>query len=282
MPVSTILLKLLKKKSLILVGGISQIAPPGRRLTQKLESILDGIQFQLTDTILVVSKGFVRSSLLAKYEKKIFETPIIFLDVYFLRRFHFSLPSSRNNVVGFVGRFSWEKGIMKFATSLPLIASKRDDVSFMIIGDGELKDILIEKLNSIGLTESVRLLPWITDIETYLQDIKLLIIPSEIEGLPSIMLEAMASGTLVLATSVGAIPDVIKEGNTGFLLKSNNPQHIADVVTVLLNRPELLEKVSINAYRYVEENFRYERALECWRRSFSELGLDEGICEHQA
>ncbi|MHA1684988.1 MAG: glycosyltransferase, partial [Candidatus Heimdallarchaeaceae archaeon] len=75
------------------------------------------------------------------------------------------------------------------------------------------------------------------------------------------MLEAMACSTPVLATPVGAIPDIIKDGETGFLLKSNDPEHIADRIVELLGKPKLLEKVSVNAYNYVRENFSYEKTL---------------------
>jgi glycosyltransferase involved in cell wall biosynthesis len=67
------------------------------------------------------------------------------------------------------------------------------------------------------------------------------------------------------------IPDVIKDGETGFLLKSNDPKHIADKIIELLSKPELLEKVSINAYDYVRENFSYEKTLESWRKIIREI-----------
>jgi glycosyltransferase involved in cell wall biosynthesis len=100
---------------------------------------------------------------------------------------------------------------------------------------------------------------------------KLLVLPSYTEGLPNIVLEAMACGTVVLATPVGAIPDIIKDGETGFLLKSNDPKHIAERILELLNKPELLDKVSINAYNYVRKNFSYEKTLDAWRKILSEL-----------
>jgi glycosyltransferase involved in cell wall biosynthesis len=85
----------------------------------------------------------------------------------------------------------------------------------------------------------------------------------------------MACGTPVLATPVGGIPDLVKEGETGFLLKSNNPEHMAERIIELLNKPEILEKVSINAYNYVRENFSFEKTLKSWRRIFSELESSE-------
>jgi glycosyltransferase involved in cell wall biosynthesis len=100
---------------------------------------------------------------------------------------------------------------------------------------------------------------------------KLLVLPSFTEGLPNILLEAMACGTPVLATPVGAIKDIIKESETGFLLKSDDPIHIAERIIELLNNPELLEEVSIKAYNYVRENFSFEKTLDAWRKILSEL-----------
>jgi glycosyltransferase involved in cell wall biosynthesis len=55
------------------------------------------------------------------------------------------------------------------------------------------------------------------------------------------------------------------------LLKSNDPPHIAERIIELLNKPDLLEKVSVNAYNYVRENFSFEKTLEAWRKILSEL-----------
>lgn len=79
------------------------------------------------------------------------------------------------------------------------------------------------------------------------------------------MLEAMACGTPVLATSVGAIPDVIKDGETGFLLENNSPECIAETALKILHMPDdKLEKVSDNARALVEEKFTFEAAVERW------------------
>ena len=81
----------------------------------------------------------------------------------------------------------------------------------------------------------------------------------------------MACGTPVLATPVGGVSYVVKEGETGFLLNSNDPKHIAERIVDLLNRPNLLESVSAKAYRYVRENFNPENTLEVWRRILMDL-----------
>ena len=73
------------------------------------------------------------------------------------------------------------------------------------------------------------------------------------------MLEAMACGTPVLATPVGAIPDFIKDGETGFILASNAPEVIAASVLAILARPDL-ESVADAAGRHIREEITCERA----------------------
>jgi glycosyltransferase involved in cell wall biosynthesis len=105
----------------------------------------------------------------------------------------------------------------------------------------------------------VRYLGWVTHttLSTYLNELKLLVLPSHSEGLPNIVLEAMACGTPVLATPVGAIPDVIKDGNTGFIMVENSPTCIAHEIVRVMTDPNL-EEIVRNARRLVDEQFSYE------------------------
>jgi glycosyltransferase involved in cell wall biosynthesis len=119
------------------------------------------------------------------------------------------------------------------------------------------------------LTARVDLPGWIShdDLPGYLNQLRLLVLPSYTEGLPNIMLEAMACGTPVLATPVGAIPDVIIDGKTGFIMENNSPECIAENVIRALNSPDL-ERIAENGRRFVEENFRSKRRWRTGRAFF--------------
>ena len=179
----------------------------------------------------------------------------------------------REQVIGFVGSLEKIKGIVNFCEALPHIFKETDHLSVFIIGEGSLSNFLRLKLKKYCDMGLVKFFGWVPHIKLpyYYNKFKLLILPSYSEGIPSVILEAMACGTPVLATPVGGIPNIIKDGETGFLLKSNDPKHIAKRIIELLNKPDLLKKVSINAYNYVRENFSYEKTLEAWRKILSEL-----------
>jgi glycosyltransferase involved in cell wall biosynthesis len=113
----------------------------------------------------------------------------------------------------------------------------------------------------------VELNGWISRdrLADYLNKMKLLVLPSYTEGLPNIILEAMACGVPVLATSVGAIPDFIVDEKTGFLMKDNSPECIAHNVLRALTYPDL-EQIAGNAKSLVEREFTCEKAEETYKK----------------
>jgi len=130
--------------------------------------------------------------------------------------------------------------------------------------DGQLKEANETSLQGEGITARV-------DLPNHLNQLRLLVLPSYTEGLPNIMLEAMACGTPVLATPVGAIPDVIIDGKTGFIMENNSPECIAENVKRALNSPDL-EQIAEAGRRFVEENFTFEKVVENWKRALQSIG----------
>jgi len=80
-------------------------------------------------------------------------------------------------------------------------------------------------LDNNGLITRVDIPGWISqvDLAKYLNTLRLLVLPSSTEGLPNILLEAIACGTPVVSTPVGAIPDIIQDDENGFIMDNNSP-----------------------------------------------------------
>ena len=228
----------------------------------------DKILLSLIDYISPESESLITQLNLDRYEDKILPIGARFIDTD-----SFKIKKNineRKNIVGYVGRIRKEKGVMNFVEAVPLITRGHKDVEFLIGGDGDLLNEIrrIKDANGYKIT-----LPgWISkeEIPDYLNELKLLVLPSYTEGLPTGVLEAMACGTPVLATSIGAIPDVIKDGETGFILKNNSPECIAENILRALNYRNI-DKIVRNARKLVEEKYTYEAAVERYKEILNKI-----------
>jgi glycosyltransferase involved in cell wall biosynthesis len=232
--------------------------------------ILEKIDFRLADQIIVRSKGTIDFQGLTKYRKKINANGAMYIDTNL-----FTVKKElkdRRNSVGYIGRLVYGKGISDFIKAMPLILEERKDIKFLIGGNGPLFGEIKSELEDKGLHDKVKLTGWIPhdELTDYLNELKLLVLPSSSEGLPNIMLEAMACGTPVLATPVGGVPDVIKDGETGFILENNSLKCIAENVMRALNHLEL-DKIMKNARKLIEKEYTYDAAVERYRKILNNL-----------
>jgi glycosyltransferase involved in cell wall biosynthesis len=228
------------------------------------------ITLTITNRLIFLSKSLIHFTKLERYNNKSYFINLNYIDNFFTRR---KTINNRSILISYIGRNCKLKGVDLFIHSIPYILNVYPDGKFLIIGDGNFFSESKELIKKYKIEKNVVIKNNIdhSKISDVLNESKFLILLSYSEGLPKIILEAMACGTPVLTTPVGAIPDIIKECETGFLLKSYNPKHIAMKIIELLNKPDLLEKVSVNATKYVQENFSYEKTMESWQKIFGNL-----------
>ncbi|KLK87559.1 hypothetical protein SZ63_09635 [Methanoculleus sediminis] len=264
--------RLLGKKVVMALPGhtATMMAPSGDRLLLPAR-ILTGVTCRLCDRIVLYSPALVGHWGLERYREKIAIAHEHLLD---FGAFRVEVPLDERPVtVGYIGRLAEEKGVWNFVRALPRIAAGRPDVHVFIGGDGPLLPEIREFVRDSGLQERVTFAGWIPheDLPRSLNGIRLLVLPSYTEGLPNIMIEAMACGTPVLATPVGAIPDFVRDGETGFILESNTPEGIAASALAVLDRPDL-EFVADAAGEYVREEITCERATAQFAAVIDGLG----------
>jgi glycosyltransferase involved in cell wall biosynthesis len=272
-PLSLAFVKLSKVKAVHFCGGFDIIRSLERNLL--IENILlylkwsfQVLMLHMSNHLIFESPSVARSYNLQRYsvkssynghlfvESTLF-TPIIpFTDRYF--------------DVGFIGALSREKGVIEFIKSISLISQKKN-LKVTIVGDGILRRKIENEISGFGLNKTIILQRSYeySQMPIVLNNIKLLIVPSFSEGLPNIVIEAMACGTVVLANPVGGIPDVIKNNETGFLLTSNSPEEIAKKILTILKDGKL-EKIRREAFQYIKENFWYSASEENWRLIFEQ------------
>ncbi len=258
--------KLLRKKVILASAGSSLQCSKFKdtNLSKPIE-ILERVNRSLSNRIIIYSPNLVKEWNLEKYKHKISIAHKHFLD---FDKFKIKNKfDEKNNLVGYVGALSKEKGILNFVKAIPKILKERHDLEFLIGGNGPLFDEIKNELKNNGSYDKIKLIGWIPhdELPDYLNELKLVILPSYTEGLPNIMLEAMACGTPVLATPAGAISDIIKDGETGFIMENNSPACIAKNVLRVLKYPNIDEIVK-NARELVEKEFTYEAAVERYRK----------------
>ena len=266
-----LLAKIVAKKIIIRSDGRSTVVlkkyfKNHSRIKRYFFKIIEEINYKLANIILTECEYMISEN---NFQRHNSEVGNLFVDID-----QFTNKTSRDirkYNIGFVGRLSKEKGIVNFLKSLEILNGGH---SVIIIGDGvEKSSVLseIQRLKSIFKLD-IKYIGWIENenLPDYLNEIKMLVVPSYIEGLPNIILEAMACGTPVLATPVGGIPGVVKDEKTGFIMENNSPECIAENVMRVLNHPDL-EKIVKNARELVEKEFTYETAVERSRRMLENI-----------
>jgi glycosyltransferase involved in cell wall biosynthesis len=250
--------KLLRKKSI-------EVLTRGKPITKtaRVWRLQDPILYTLLDGISPESRGLIKELGIEKYGQKVLPEGARFVDLSLYKKN--KRLSERANVVGFIGRISEEKGIVDLIDAIPLAVKEASDLKFSIVGSGPLGDWVTEQCNHLSTQWGIDIkrIDWVEEpgLVDYYQEMKLFVLPTYQDAFPTTILEAMACGTPVLATPVGAIPDVIINEVTGFLLESTAPERIAHRITTIVNDREL-EKVADNAEGLIRQKFTRTAATE--------------------
>ena len=231
---------------------------------------LQSLSGKIADKIVLYSPNLIQ-----EWELQSFADKILIAHEHFIQFDTFTITTPlprRPLLIGYIGRLSEEKGVRRFVESLPAVMNHRKSLRVLIGGNGPLKEEIGVFLREKKLTDQVEIAGWISHdhLPDYLNMLHLLVIPSFTEGLPNIMLEAMACGTPVAATSVGAIPDSIRDGETGFIIKNNSPECISANIIRALEDPDR-EKIAMNAKKMVEKEFSFESTVMQWKKILNSL-----------
>lgn len=167
------------------------------------------------------------------------------------------------NRILFLGRLSEAKGFFDLLEAIALV--KRAGVRFQLRcgGHGDAK-VVRNELRRLGIEDAVVLLGWVEGEakDKEIEQAVVFVLPSYIEGLPMGVLEAMAAGVPVVATSVGGIPDAIDDEHTGFLISPGDIQALADRLIRLLSEPDLRERFSVEGHARALALFSIEHVLD--------------------
>jgi len=165
----------------------------------------------------------------------------------------------------FVGRLHSQKGLIYLIDAVNLIKDDLpNEVKFVIVGDGEEKNYLINKIRHLGLKDLFVFKGKIfgDDLIREYKSSHLFILPSLYEGFPLTVLEAWSSKLPVLTTSVGELPYIIKENHNGWLVEPNNVEELSHKLEYILKLDhKKLTKVGENGYKLVKEKYDWNEII---------------------
>jgi glycosyltransferase involved in cell wall biosynthesis/peptidoglycan/xylan/chitin deacetylase (PgdA/CDA1 family) len=170
-----------------------------------------------------------------------------------------------------------EKRIDVLIAAAPRVARVYPDVEFMIVGDGTCRDQLIEQARATGIFERFRFLGHREDVPALLSQSDLFVLPSRSEAFPNSIIEAMAAGLPVVATSVGGIPELVQDGQTGRLVPAGNPDALASALIDIIANPERAAALGHAGRQVIETRYSFDRMV----KQFELLYLTELDTRHR-
>jgi len=173
------------------------------------------------------------------------------------------LPKNRKIILS-VRRLVYKNGLDTLIESVPLLTRDHPDLLFLVAGKGPSRKLIEDRIKELGIDANIKLTGFVPDrlLPVYYDAADYFILPSASgEGLPLVLLEAMACGLPVIATTVGGTPEIIKHMKNGVLVPPRNPEAMAETMAKLLSEERLGATIGEEARRIVEDRFTWEKNL---------------------
>jgi len=153
-----------------------------------------------------------------------------------------------DRLIIFVGRFRPEKGVTYLIEAMAIVSQRDQSARLLLVGEGPEEDDLRQLVEQLNLGDVVNFVGQVSHerVPEYMAASDIFVLPSLSESFGIVNLEAMAAGLPVVASKVGGVPEIIQEGENGFLVEPGNPQQIAERVLLLLRNVKLRERISRN------------------------------------
>lgn len=174
-------------------------------------------------------------------------------------------------LVGIVGRLAPVKDHATFLRAAALVAREEPAARFLIVGNGPLRETLHQAVARLGLEEHVRFLESQVEAASVFAALDLVVVTSRYEGCCNVILEGMAMGKPVVATSVGGNPELVVDGETGLLVPPQDADRLADAILSVLRGADKARAMGQAGRRRIETHFTLERMVADTDRVYQEL-----------
>lgn len=188
-----------------------------------------------------------------------------------------STTSSHKCLILSVGRLAPGKGIedlLQAVLTMKHLGTPAEAIQLSIVGDGPQRQYIEQFIHANQLSERVVLLGHINDrtrLARLYQEATLFVMPSHHEGLPTVILEAMACGCPIVATKVGGVPNIVVNGENGALVPPHAPTQLAHTLLELIQQPALLAAMRLRSRQMVETFFSWDTVGDNYAARYKEL-----------
>jgi glycosyltransferase involved in cell wall biosynthesis len=165
-------------------------------------------------------------------------------------------------LIATAGRLSPEKGQNFLLEAMPKMIASRSDVMLLMFGEGPKGKRLRAAASELGCAQHVRFPGFVDDFASLARDVDVFVLPSLAEGLPNVLLEAMAASRPVVATKVGGIVDLLVDGQNGLLVPPADSDALASAILRLLSDRELAARLGRCAQETVRDSYSFARQFE--------------------
>ena len=164
-------------------------------------------------------------------------------------------------VIASAGRLEPQKAQSELIKAANIICSKHDNVTFVLVGEGSLRNQLENQVNNNGLSGKFLLPGFVNNIEEFLCAVDIFAMSSLFEGLCYAVVEAAAMSVPVVATAVGGMRYSVADNETGFLVEPRNPEKLAEKINYLLDNPDIAQQMGEKGRARFMKLFTLERMI---------------------
>lgn len=188
-------------------------------------------------------------------------------------------PDGRRVVLLYCGRLVEKKGILYALEAFARLADRWKNLEFRVVGGGPLRPALERAVRRMNLQDRVALRGAVPHAEALkeMQNAHLFLLPSltapdgDMEGTPTVLLEAQASGLPVVSTFHADIPEVVLDGETGFLVPERDSRALTDRLSHLLKNPDRWPEIGLAGRRHIERRYNIHREVEALEKIYADL-----------
>jgi glycosyltransferase involved in cell wall biosynthesis len=180
-------------------------------------------------------------------------------------------------VIGAIGRLVWQKGFEYLIRAAPEVLKKCPEARFLIVGEGPLQNELILTSEKLNVADRIIFSGFRNDIKEILASIDVLAMPSLLEGLPMVLLEAMAMAKPIVATRIDGITEVLENSKTGLLVPAKNSHALAEAIVGILDDNEKANFFGQNAREAAKEKFSVKKMVEQIESAYEKLLHEKGF-----